>query len=211
MAQLQYSPYTQFDTVRLDITDSSDTDILVTPVLRLIFVPSCDLFQQQFWSLSNELVDPDKQFLVKFTSSLYKNTYPVGNFSSEYGVLDVNGNYNVYNKLDGEVKIEPSLGVPLPDGAYTLTCYNTDIIQDSPVSKIKVYFSRGLPIGIGIVVDLINSQLITFLYQNGKQIDRRQYTFKNVLIDDMINLASDSLTSLRDLSLTYSNFTSVNI
>jgi hypothetical protein len=207
----QQNPNTQFETITWDITDVTDADILVIPILRLIFVPSSPLFQEQIWIFKDDVLGSQESLSLDFSSVLYKGEYPLGNFTAKYGTLNTTSSkFRLLNKLDGEVSVEPSLGVPLPNGAYTMTQYNYSIQQDQPTSYVKVYFGRGLPIGTGIIVDLINNQLTILTYgsRNGQEVNRQLYSFTaNSDIEQMLQWASATRTNTLDLSQSYSNFT----
>jgi len=209
---------TQLDTVDMDISSVNEMDILVSPILRLIFVPSCQLFQEQIWSFKDQILGPDEKLLLQFTSVLYQQTYPLGNFSANYGIVDINNNYHLYNELKGEAVTDPSLGVILPNGQYTMTCYNYDV-QSEPTSIIRLYFQRGVPVGTGVIIDLVNNRLFLLAYglslgsdaysTSGLEVNRRQYQFINYDTDTLLALASPTNNILTNLSSTYSGFTPV--
>jgi hypothetical protein len=202
---VQYNTNTQFDRIGLDITDVDQADILVTPILRLVFVPSSQLFQEQIWTFKDNVLGAEERLLLEFSSVLYKKQYPLGSFSAQYGVVDANNNYRLLNKLEGEVDIDSSLGVPLPNGQYMMTQYNYEL-QDDPVSLTRIYFSRGLCVGVGIIIDIINSHVFVLLYNQGQEMARKQYKFTDIDYDIVLSLASPTQNTIPNPAASYKNF-----
>ena len=198
------------DTIYLNLTDSNDEDV-VDNYLRVIFVPSTTIFLDQLKNFrsglrTDELSGSKEAVVLEFTSSMYGHSYPFGYFTARYGVTSNsndhgifadNRNFRLLNIVEGHIEVAQELLTPLADGDYLLTQYNSEISDDSPICYVRMFFKRGLPVGVSVIVDLINNWLTVSNYNGsggagrGNQQSQTVYSFNsNTTVDTMLALAS---------------------
>ena len=217
----------QFETLTRDISNVGTAD-LINNFLRVVFVPSTPILHDQLGVLRDNMIKGEERLVLQFSSNMYNKLYPIGSFTATCKVVSTTtasgttvlaasatraareaaaaaSEYRLQNKLSGQVKIDPMLGVPLADGAYLLSQYNRDIFADgSAICFVKMYFSRGVPVGTSVIVDLVNNQLTVASHDSqGRQHRERLYGFgPNTDINFMLDLASDTSVKLADKLVT---------